>query len=222
MFDLRFSKDFTYIIAGPSRSGKTVHVINILQNQDELFKSGKITNAHYFFKEWQPSFETLKKEKIIKEWHNFLPNLQFVKDISQPYQENGGSLVIIDDFGQNLTRDIVELFTVLSHHSNLSVILLLQSLFNKNPLYREIQLSAEYISVFKNNRDKSQILHFAKQMFPTNTKFLVEAYRIATLNPYTYMFFDMTQKIPDILRIRSNILPSESPMKVWMEKQCGI
>ena len=48
---------------------------------------------------------------------------------------------------------------------------------------RTISLNAHYLILFKNPRDASQINHLAKQMYPTKSKFMVEAYRDATLPP---------------------------------------
>lgn len=220
MFDLRFPKDFTYIVSGPSRSGKTIHVCNLIKNQDELFASGFIKNSHYFYREWQDSFDSMKKEGLIKHWHNKLPTEDFLREISLPFQGREGTLVIIDDFGSNLNSDISLLFTVLSHHCNISVVLILQTLFSKNPVYREIQLSAQYLAIFRNNRDKSQIINFAKQFSPKNINYVLGSFMEATKQPYTYVLFDLTQRIPDMLRMRSNMLIHEWPMKVWIEKSC--
>ena len=222
MCDIRFKKDFTYILVGPSRSGKTVHVSKLLKHQNLLFQSGQIKNTHYFYKEWQRLFDEMNDNNYVKEWHKEIPTLDKMKELAFPYQDKGGSLFIIDDFGQNLNRDIAELFTVLSHHMNISVIIQLQSLFNKNPVYREIQLSTQYISIFKNNRDKSQILHFARQFQPSNIKYVTSAYNEATKKPYTYMLFDLTQEIADNMRMRSSILPSEAPMLSWFPPNVGI
>ena len=179
MFDVRFPKDFTYIVCGPSRSGKTIHVCNLIKNQEELFESGIIRNSHYFYREWQESFDSMKKESWVKHWHNKLPTEDFLREISLPFQGREGTLVIIDDFGSNLNSDISLLFSVLSHHCN-----------------------------------------FVKQLSPKNINYVGGAFIEATKQPYTYVLFDLTQNIPDLLRMRSCIMKYEWPMKIWIEKSC--
>lgn len=222
MYDVRFKKDFTYVVVGPSRCGKTVHVKNILENQNILFQSGKIQNVHYFYREWQSLFDRMKDIGIVKQWHNNLPTTEIMRELAFPHIGKDGTLFIIDDFGQNLTGDISDLFNVLSHHANISVIILLQTLFSKNPVYREIQLSAQYLSLFKNNRDKSQILQLARQINPSNKRFIVESFHEATKAPYTYLMFDLSQDVNERVRIKSNFLPQEKPVIAWMEKKMSI
>ena len=53
-----------------------------------------------------------------------------------------------------------------SHHSDTSVIYLVQNLFSKNKESRTISLNAQYMIVFKNPRDSSQLANLARQMYP--------------------------------------------------------
>ena len=58
-----------------------------------------------------------------------------------------------------------------------------------------------------NPRDRLQIQCLAKQMFPNNTKFLIEAYHDATLSKkYGYIFLDFTQSTKQENRVQSGIL----------------
>jgi hypothetical protein len=47
-------------------------------------------------------------------------------------------------------------------------------------------------------RDASQIIHLAKQLYPSNTKFFQQAYELATKDPYSYLFVDLTPTCPDV------------------------
>lgn len=219
MYDLRFEKDFTYIIAGPSKSGKTVHVCKFLENQDILLKGGQRKNVIYCYKEYSDRLENLKKKGFISKFHSGLPSEDFIRKETSPFTEQGGSLIVIDDFGLELNSDINLLFTVLSHHLNISVILILQTLFSNNPVYRQISLNSQYLSIFKNERDKSVITNFAKQYAPGEGTFIKQAYSSATTEPHGYLFFDFTQKCPEHLRIRSHIIPGEGPPRVYVKKK---
>ena len=49
-------------------------------------------------------------------------------------------------------------------------------------------------------------MHLAEQMYPGQTKFMVEAYANATSQPLSYLIIDLKPNCPDELRLRTNIL----------------
>ena len=49
---------------------------------------------------------------------------------------------------------------------------------------------------------------------PTNTKFLMDAYKDATQKPHSYIVLDLTPSTDDKYRIRANI--TESPQFVYI------
>ena len=53
--------------------------------------------------------------------------------------------------------------------------------FSKDAQMRNITLNSKYFTLFKNPRDKCQIVHLSRQMYPENTKFLLDD---ATAAPY--------------------------------------
>ena len=215
--DLRLQTPFNAILAGPTQSGKTTFVLNLLRNIDHLFDKPECQkNIIYYYKEFQPSLESFKDENIVHQWVNQMPTVDNVKERTLMGKDSGGSIVIIDDFAGELTKDIVEIFTVTGHHHKACIILLCQNLFQTGPFFRTISLNSTYMVVFKNPRDSSQISHFAKQFAPGNGKWIIQAFKEATKRPYTYIFFDNHQSSPEHVRVRSNILPHEAPMKVWM------
>ena len=61
----------------------------------------------------------------------------------------------------------------------------------------------------KNPSDPSQITNLAKQMYPGNVKFLVQAYNDATKLPHSYLLIDHTQYTDNRFRLWSNIFPGE-------------
>ena len=105
------------------------------------------------------------------------------------------NLYIIDDMMGEKDAVIVKLFTKKSHHGNLSVIYIVQNLFHQSKEHRTISLNASYFVLTKNVRDASQVIHFAKQLYPNNTKFFQQAYQMASKEPYTYLFIDLTRQV---------------------------
>ena len=79
-------------------------------------------------------------------------------------------------------------------------------------------LVSDYIVVFKNPRDASQIVNLARQVMPGNTKFFVWAYRDATKKPFSYLFLDVTPTRDDRFRVSSNIFPHEHPQIMYTPK----
>lgn len=217
MTDFRLRAPFSWIMAGGSGCGKTTKCVNFLKYHQEMMDSGAIPNIVYFYNQWQDSYDELDKCQTVR-WIEGPPTIEQIKDLTYKFRDRGGSLVIIDDFAHALDKTIIELFTVYCHHGKCSIILLTQNLFDKNPIYRTISLNATYISVFKNPRDKLQISAFARQINPSNYKFVVDSYTAATRGAYSYLFFDNHQKTNDNFRLRSKIMPHESPMILWLPK----
>ena len=72
------------------------------------------------------------------------------------------------------------------HHSNMSVIYVVQNLFNRAKNYRTMSLNSNCIVLFKNPRDKAQVF-LARQVFPHKPKILQQAYNDATHKPLSYL-----------------------------------
>jgi hypothetical protein len=125
-------------------------------------------------------------------------------------------LVVLDDLiNSAYSRDVCDLFTKGSHHRNISVILITQNLFHQGKYCRDISLNAKYLVVFKNVRDKNQVAHLTRQIYPEDWKSLFEAYLDATKRPHGYLLFDLCQETNDQLRFRTNVLPTELPTIVY-------
>lgn len=223
MFDMRFRVPSSWILAGPSQSGKTRHTSEILRNIDSLFADPRIKqNVVYFYNQWQSAYDVLNEANVVTHWISEEPTLDLIRSLVQQYKHSGGSVVVIDDRSQSMTAELIEVFTVLSHHLNFVVLLLTQNIFNRNPVFREMSLNATYVVLFKNPRDASQITFFARQFMPSRSRYIIDAFREATDAPYGYLLFDTAQETPNMLRVRSNVLPHELPMVVYVRKTSSI
>jgi len=217
--DVRFRAGATHLIVGPSGSGKTFRTASILRLKNELFHGGsRIKNVVFCYSTWQPVYDELKNENVVTKWVNKAPtNEEFIQLVKE-FKDKGGSIVVIDDFMSDISKDLVEIVTVSSRHMNTSTLILFQSLFPSNPLARQISLNVKYIHIHKNPRENAQIQYLARQLRPTDYKWIVAAYHEATDEPYTCFLIDLMQDTNNKLRFRSNILPEEWPMRVWMSK----
>ena len=156
--------------------------------------------------EWQPIYRTLPS------------HVQLVQGIPDlPDTSDTPLLLIIDDQMMETDARVTKLFTKGSHHRNISVIYIVQNLFDKNREHRTISLNAHYLVVFKNPRDGSQIMHLAKQMYPGQSQYMKEAFELATREPHGYLLVDLKQCTPEGLRLRSRIFPGER-QEVYVHK----
>jgi len=61
---------------------------------------------------------------------------------------------------------VTDIFTKISHHRDISVLHLIQNLFDNNKYARTISLNSHYLALFKNPRDVGQFEVLARQMYP--------------------------------------------------------
>jgi len=73
-----------------------------------------------------------------------MPNVELIEGLpdSKNFDGSKPTLIIIDDLMNETNRSVPELFTKGSHHHNLSIIHIVQNLFNQNKGHRTISLNA--------------------------------------------------------------------------------
>ena len=142
----------------------------------------------------------------------FVRNEQDYSAVYESLRPTDRNLLILDDQMSEAKRDssVANLFTKGSHHKSVTVVLLLQNLFEKGGALRTISLNSQYIVLFKNPRDKRQINTLAQQMEPSDVHFIQDAFGDATRLPHSYLLLDLRQETPDELRVLANV-DSDSP-----------
>ena len=148
----------------------------------------------------QPGYEVFK----------YLPiHVEFVEGLidTNIFDPTINNLLIIDDLMERCkdNNDILNLFTVDSHHKNISVILVSQNIYTKGKCTRDINLNSSNMIIFKNPRDSVQISILARQMFPNKSKAFMEAF-LDAVETYRYIFLDFDLQTSDKLRIQTNIV----------------
>lgn len=156
------------------------------------------THIVYCYGVYQPLFNSMK-------------NVTFEEGLPSNLGSLRNALIIIDDLMTELAGDtrLSNLFTKGSHHRNLSVIFITQNFFHQGKEMRNIHLNSHYIVLYKNPRDKSQVTHLARQMFPGKTKAFQEIYQDATAPAYGYLFIDLRPETDERLRMRTGIFPQD-------------
>ena len=146
------------------------------------------------------------------------PSYEEIRKIIAPYKNLGGSIILLENQMFGISDDIVRIFFELCNHCNTTCFFLSQNLFFANKKYRSISLNANYMILMKNVRDQSQIMHLAKQFAPYKESYVVQSFMDISKKMFGYMVFDYHQKSCDITRIRTNILPHELPVTIFVEK----
>jgi Poxvirus A32 protein len=219
-FDCRLSSPFNMLVAGPSKSGKTTFVSNLLKVGEDMF----VNYPDYvilYYANAQPLYEELYNMKLVNEMINFNdtePSYQDFLEKVEPYKNGNGSLIIFDDTLSDIKPGFEKIFQVLGHHTKCSLIYISQNLFYNSKTFRNLSLQLDYIVMMRNQRDASQIRSLAFQLCPGNSDYIINAYREATKEPYSYMFIDCNANSLPQLRLRSNIFPHEAPYTVFLEK----
>ena len=203
----QFEHPFTCMVAGMTGSGKTIWVQSLLRQAYRMINLPP-ERIVWCYSQWQPAY----MEMLVA-----IPNIEFVKGIPESLENdsyldvNIRNLIVFDDQMIEAGKDnrIVNLFTKGSHHRNLSVIYIVQNLFHQGKGNRSISLNSHYLVLFKNPRDKLQVLTLAKQMYPGRTDFFLKQYEEAVRRPYGYLLIDLKTTTRDDCRLRTNVLPGE-------------
>ena len=196
---------YTCVVAGPTSSGKTYLVRDMLKSHKQTM--GKTKKNHeqlitiWAYGQWQPLY-TEEIENIKCTYIEGLPSEEEIDSIEP-------DIIVIDDLMTELANDkkLANLFTKGSHHKNISVIFISQNIFQQGTQMRTVSLNCHYIILMKNPRDRAQILRLASQIYPNRTKFFLEAYNDATKSEFGYIRIDLTQQTPEKLRLQTNIVP---------------
>ena len=214
--DLRLVNGAVFQVVGPSGSGKTHFVVNLLSHNG-LFKEPTRQIYWLMGTDEGESGDTQKQFKMLK-------RVKILKCFEEGWQEKPrkGDVVVIDDLFSESTKeqDFNNMFTKVARHRQVTVIFITQNLFHQGGQHRTRNLNVHYLVIFKNPRDNTVIDYLARQAYPSNRAFLINAFKDATLDkPHGYLFLDFTQACPDLLRVRSDIF---NPNGVVVYKQCDV
>ena len=127
--EFNFRNKFSLLVVGPTQSGKTYFVQQILVHNRIVYQEQKSIRTFWYYNQWQDCYEELKKSlgKSIR-FERGVPELsENLCEINSRY-----NIIILDDLMAEATDSPVvsRLFTQ-GRHRNASVILLLQNMFPK-------------------------------------------------------------------------------------------
>lgn len=193
-----FRSPATCLVTGPTGCGKTCLLLNILK-EIELFEQ-KPTKIIWCYSVYQEKFNAYKD---IIHFHDGLYDVKSLENVQ------GHKIVILDDLMHKLNEDVAETFTVYSHHLNISVFFITQNIFHQSKYMRDVSLNTQYLILFGQRRDTSQINVLASQMFPSQRKEFLKVYKEVTSKPHGYLLCELHPKNTYRVLLRTNILPYE-------------
>ena len=203
LLNFGFTHPCTIQISGPTGCGKTRFVRHILEHRLIVPFPSRIL---WVYGEWQEDYEALRA---------LYPHIEFVhgwrEQLYDTIRADETNLLVLDDqmCDASDSKQLARLFTQGSHHRNLTVIYLVQNVYDKGKSSRTVSLNAHYQVVFRNRRDASQFRVLASQMAPHRSGWLMDAFKDATREPFGYLLIDNHPRTPDDHRFRSRILPGE-------------
>ena len=210
MVDPRIKPPCNIMICGPSQSGKTTFLRNLLKYKQDMFVQPPKKVVYCYGSQWQPIFNVLEQEHDV----DFIQGIP-EGDIGQSFQlRDKPGLIILDDLMNDAKQsdNVVDLFTKGTHNHDVSCIFICQNPFPGGKHGRTISLNTHYVVLFKNPRDSRGVRSLMEQAFPANLNYAMDSYAQAINDkPFSYLFLDLHQQTPDDYRLRTNVLPFELP-----------
>lgn len=213
-YDIRFVCPSRFVIIGPSGSGKTNFVFDLLNNCEILFNH-PFTRIVYIYGQTEPPIQKTSNGILIET----VNGLENIMEIIESIKSSDNNCLVLDDLMNEIIDQKImsDLFTKVSRHMNITVILLMQNLYPKGKYTSNISRNCNYIVLMNNPRDKSQIKTLDTQVYGKGSNFIQKCFNDATKNkPFGYLLLDFDQKTPDNLRVRSNIFPTDENHTVYI------
>lgn len=184
----------------PTRGGKSQLIKRLLLNDCFQPAPDKIYVVYSYL---QPMYEELLQK--------FGSKIQFLQGFSEQlmdqnfYDKSKNNLLIFDDGLTHFGADLVKIVSETSHHCNLSVLILQQSIFPPSRHAKTINGNCSHVILLSNPRDTNQITCFARQLFGSNARKFIEVYKAATAVPYGYVLINLSPHTPTELRVCNNL-----------------
>ena len=207
--DSRFRHPFTCMVSGPSGSGKSMFVRNLLLNQDR-FVNKKFDYVYMFLgtdakenKTLSSLGASLKQRVKVFEMKREYPSRELMKEkfgfdldvmLKRKSDDQQRGCIVFDDLMEELSLCgvLTKLFTKYSTHYDISVINITQNLFHQTAGKSEhttVYRNTRIMVIFNNPMDNSVLTTVAKRLRPTGSSplitmlnHIVKTYRYVVIN----------------------------------------
>jgi hypothetical protein len=216
---LKLRHPFTCVIAGMTGAGKTILVRRLLKNWkcsidlNEPINNNNNLNVLWVYGQDQELYKQ-KLENTNITYSEYLPKENDLKISNY-------KIIVIDDLMLELDKNenFSKLFTKLSHHLNISVVLIVQNFFHQSKHMRTISLNSQYIVLMKNLRDQNQIDLLGRQLFGQKWKSFRNIFDDATQRPYGYLLIDLKPDTPEKFRLKTRLTEEELPPSIQQKSK---
>jgi hypothetical protein len=209
-----------FYLAGCSQSGKSSLLKAMIDHQAELFERSftRIIIARRAVDELHLALQRAYPDLV--ELVTGMP-MEFLDSIEEQVRPGDNILLIFDDLISVVaeSRDAENAFYVSSSKFGVSIVLTSQNIFHRSTKLRNISLNCNLIGLTQNLRDATQVASLARQLYPENPQFLVDAYhKTMRLKPFNYLLINLQPLCDDRLRVVTGILPYEDRI-YWLPKK---
>ena len=178
---LKFITPANIMIIGPSLSGKSTMMFNILAQKSDAFDKlmGRI---YYCYGTFSEQYNKIKKQLGNDiEFFSGIPTEEMVRKWASA-SKGLAIILVLDDLMEQISKSVTcqDLVTKITHHCEMALFILTQNMFQKGPIFRCVSLNTHYFIIMKTKRDQQQLLHFGRQIFPFKTNYLYDSYIKAT------------------------------------------
>ena len=211
-YNIQLDQYFKIFISGPSKSGKSYFVGELLSNL-EGFTKKKPSQIIYIFSFWQKKFEEIRQLNLVDV---FLQGGSELEQRLSQFTSNQDTLLIFDDQMNNkeTLQYIANLFSVEARHTKLSLIFISQKIFFNSDSLRSIRENSDYWILFKNPKNVASVGYISSQMTKNST--LANIFTAATEKAHSYLFIDTRQEASSYTQYLSSLFNRSHSVISWV------
>lgn len=193
---------FTACVFGSTMAGKSYFVRDMLKYKDSLIDKPPdfILYAYGALNDIILEYQSDPKIQL----YEGVPPLELVEKLAKQHR----LLIVLDDLMTSVSSDYLNvIFTKGAHNWPCAVVYVTQHLFSKET--RTIRNNVIYYVIMRNNVGMHQTKTLALQLFNKNWRFMIDAYKDACVEPYTYLLVDNHPKTEENKRLKTNIFSAK-------------
>lgn len=197
-----FCFPFNLQVNGPSQSGKTYFICNLIDNLDRLVDK-KIDYIVWFYGQ-----STALHSELKDKYNKLLLVEGIPKDsFDQFLQFNKNGLFIIDDLFQALDESklITNLVCNVSHHESVATCIVSHNMFSKGAERINLTRNLHYMVIMKNKLDMSSVNVLGAKLMPRKASVFLDIFNRATEQTFSYLLIDGHPCSPTALKFRTDI-----------------
>ena len=205
------------VIAGPTMSGKSTFALQLITHREDVY-SHKFERIVYAL----PQSSIHLQQEFIKKLTEVFPQINICEGLPDVEElclttDTSHKLLVLDDLMMQVfsSGKMLELITNFSHHCNISVVIICQSLYLPAKHRLTLIRNCSEKVIFHDKVDQNQLQILSRHIFPSKPNFLKECfnilYNIKTRKELKYLFIDasMLSELPHNAIVRSNIFPEK-------------